>query len=61
MKKRRLKKWVRYTIWTIFCLALLVGISECEDTKLYLLTHIPAIIVSGICGFILIKDLLKEN
>lgn len=61
MKKRRLKKWVRYTLGTIFVLSTLLGISECEDTKIFMISHIIAIIVAGISGAILIKDILKEN
>ena len=61
MKKRRLKKWVRYTLGVICLLATLVGVSECEDTKLFFISHGIALLVLLIFEPILIKDLLKEN
>lgn len=61
MKKRRLKRWVRYTLGIICLLATLVGVSECEDTKLFFISHGIAIVVLLICAPILIKDMLKEN
>lgn len=61
MKKRRLKKWVRYTLGVICLLATLVGVSECEDTKVFFISHGIALLVLLIFEPILIKDLLKEN
>lgn len=61
MKKRRLKRWVRYTLGTICLLATLVGVSECEDTKVFFISHGIALLVLLIFEPILIKDLLKEN
>lgn len=61
MKKRRLKKWVRYTLGVICLLATLVGVSECKDTKVFLISHGIALLVLLIFEPILIKDLLKEN
>ena len=61
MKKRRLKKWVRYTLGVICLLATLVGVSECEDSKVFFISHGIALLVLLIFEPILIKDLLKEN
>jgi hypothetical protein len=61
MKKRRLKKWVRYTLGVICLLATLVGVSECQDTKVFFISHGIALLVLLIFEPILIKDLLKEN
>lgn len=61
MKKRRLKRWVRHTLGVICLLATLVGVSECEDTKLFFISHGIALLVLLIFEPILIKDLLKEN
>ena len=61
MKKRRLKRWVRYTLGVICLLAALVGVSECQDTKVFFISHGIALLVLLIFEPILIKDLLKEN
>lgn len=61
MKKRRLKKWVRHTLGIICLIATLVGVSECQDTKVFFISHGIALLVLLIFEPILIKDLLKEN
>lgn len=61
MKKRRLKKWVRYTLGVICLLATLVGVSECQDTKVFFISHGIALLVLLIFEPILIRDMLKEN
>lgn len=61
MKKRRLKKWVRHTLGVICLLATLVGVSECQDTKVFFISHGIVLLVLLIFEPILIKDLLKEN
>lgn len=59
MKKRRLKKWVRYTLGFICLGAILVGTSECEDIKVFMISHIIACIVLFVFGSILVKDINK--
>ena len=60
MKKRRLKKWVRITLVIISVIAILVGISECENMTLFIISHIIAIVLFLVCSLILIKDMNKE-
>ena len=57
MKKRMLKKWVVYLLRTIFVLSLLVGASECEDMKLFLISHIVAVATMTLSGYALLKNM----
>lgn len=57
MKKRKLKRWVK-NILKVFCaLAMLVGASECENLKVFLISHILAALVLTISGYLLIKNM----
>lgn len=60
-KQRRLKRWVRYTLGIICLLATLLGVSECEDSNVFFISHGIAIVVLLICVPVLIKDMLKEE
>lgn len=54
-KKLVLRKWVEVVLGTIFMIALLIAGSECEDTKIFIISHIGAGIVMAIVGYILVK------
>lgn len=59
MKQRKLKKWVVYTLRFIFIISLLVGISDCGNFKLFVISHIVALATLLFSGIVLIKDMNK--
>lgn len=54
-KKIVLKKWVEVVLEIILFVCIIIGASECDNTKIFLISHIGAIILLAIVGYILIK------
>lgn len=57
MKKRKLRKWVKVVLKVIFGLSLLIGASDCQDTKLFIISHIVAGVLMITSGYALIKNM----
>lgn len=51
----RLKKGVRNILAIICFIAIFIMASECENTIIFILSHILAISIFGICSTLLIK------
>ena len=56
MKKKRLRKWVVWTLIAIDTIALLVASSECENMTIFVVSHVIAAIVFAVCSYILLKN-----
>ena len=57
MKNRKLKKWVKVVLKIMFVLAFLVGASDCQDTKVFVISHIIAGLIMVLSGYILVKNM----
>lgn len=55
MKKRKLKKWVEYTLVTINAFMFIIMASECEDLKIFITSHVIALIIFAFNSYILGK------
>lgn len=54
-KKIVLKKWVEVVLEVIFFICLLICGSECDNMKIFLISHLGAGIIMFIIGIILLK------
>lgn len=55
MKKFRLRKWFEYTLVILTFVSMLVMISECEDTLVFIISHLVATMIFVINSTILIN------
>ena len=55
MKKFRLRKWFEYTLVILTFVSMLVMISECEDTLVFIISHLTATMIFVINSTILIN------
>lgn len=51
----KLRKWVQYLLIGIITLCFFTLGSECDDTFVFITSHIMALIVSMFCAFVLEK------
>lgn len=56
-RKRRLKKWVKNVLIVIFALSIIVGSSDSENFKFFVISHLIAGIAMLLSGTILIKNM----
>ena len=63
MKRRKLRKWVEYSLIIINILAFIVMASDCESTKVFIISHLIALIIFVLNNHLLIKytDLAMED
>lgn len=63
MKRLKLRKWAEYSLIIINILAFIVMASECESTKVFIISHLIAAIIFVLNSHLLIKytDLAKED
>lgn len=59
--RRRLRKWVVYTLRVIFVLSFIVGGSDCEDMKIFVISHLVATATLCLSGYVLIKNMNMEE
>ncbi len=55
--KRRLKRWVVWLLTIISTLAFFIMASDCEDMTVFIISHIIAALVFGLCNYVLIKNM----
>lgn len=55
--KRRLKKWVVWLLAIISTLAFFIMASDCEDMITFIISHIIATLVFGLCNYVLIRNM----
>lgn len=62
MKRRKLRKWAEYSLIIINILAFIVMASDCESTKVFIISHLITLIIFVLNSHLLIKytDLTKE-
>lgn len=56
-RKRRLKKWVIYVLRTIFVISFIVGASDSENFKFFVISHLVAGATMLLSGIILIRNM----
>lgn len=61
MKKRKLKRWVVWLLRILFIGSVLVGISEVEDMKVFIISHLIAAVVMALTGYVLVKEANNET
>lgn len=61
MKRKKLKKWVVWLLRILFIGSVLVGISEVEDMKVFIISHLIAVIVMALTGYVLVKEAYNET
>ncbi len=61
MKRKKLKKWVVWLLRILFIGSILVGISEVEDMKVFIISHLIAVIVMALTGYVLVKEAYNET
>lgn len=55
--KKRLKRWVVWLLTIISTLAFIIMASDCEDLSIFIISHIIATLVFGLCSYVLIKNM----
>lgn len=60
MEKRKLRKWVVWTLIVIDTIALFVSCSECENELLFIVSHLVAMAVFAVTSYILLANSLKD-
>lgn len=61
MKRKKLKKWVVWLLRILFIGSVLVGISEVEDMKVFIISHLIAAVVMALTGYVLVKEANNET
>ena len=61
MKRKKLKKWIVWLLRTLFIGSVLVGISEVEDMKVFIISHLIAAVVMALTGYVLVKEAYNET
>lgn len=54
-KKLVLKSWVEKLLGVIVILAIMVGASECDNLKLFVISHIVAVVIILLIAMIFLK------
>jgi len=54
-KKIVLKKWVEVVLEIVLFMSILIGASECDNMRIFIISHLGAGLVMIIVGMILVK------